>query len=179
MRRVRLWLDSIGAAGVLGLGVLISCAFFYVSAILPAERELKPQRVAAERAKDRSSNRPASADPGADRVLQFQALFPPVNMLSDELERLYSAARAADLRLRQAEYRLEARGSGLTAYRITLPVQGNYLQLRRFLDTVLTTMPITSVDGLRFERKKAAEAELDAEVRLTIHFRPAEAARAP
>ena len=179
MRRFRLWLDSLGAAGVLGLGVLITCAFFYMTVMLPAERDLNAQRVAAERLKDRSSYRPASADPRADRLLQFQNLFPPVNALSDELERLYAAARDADLQLRQAEYRLEGRGSGLNAYRITLPVHGNYLQVRRFIDTVLRDMPITSVDGLRFERKKAAEAELDAEVRLTIHFRPAEGGGAP
>lgn len=178
MRRFRRWLESLGAAGVLGLGILISCAFFFGTVVLPAERQLQAQRSDAQRLQDRSSQRPTSADPRADRLPEFQNLFPPLNTLSDELERLYAAARDADLRLRQAEYRLEGRGSGLTAYRITLPVHGSYLQLRRFLDTVLRDMPITSVDGLRFERKKAAEAQLDAEVRLTIHFRPAEADRA-
>lgn len=179
MKRFRRWLDEIGAAGVLGLGVLVSCVFFYFNAVLPGERELRAQRIAAERASDRSSSRPAAVDPRAEQLLQFHSVFPTVNTLSDELERLYAAARDADLRLRQAEYRLEGRGSGLIAYRITLPVHGGYLQLRRFLDTVLRDMPIASVDGLRFERKKAEEAEIDAEVRLTIHFRPAEAAGAP
>jgi len=28
------------------------------------------------------------------------------------------------------------------------------------------------VDSLRFERKKAADAQLDAQIRLTLHFRP-------
>jgi hypothetical protein len=33
-------------------------------------------------------------------------------------------------------------------------------------------MPVASVDALRFERKKALDAQLEAQVRLTIHARP-------
>jgi hypothetical protein len=39
---------------------------------------------------------------------------------------------------------------------------------------VLKTMPVASVDGLRFERKRAVDTQIDAQVRLTIHFQPGE-----
>lgn len=172
MRRVQALLDALGAAGVLGLGVLVSCAFFYFTAMAPAKRELAAQRSAAERFNARSSYQPVSSDPRTDKLRQFQNLFPPVETLSDQLEQLYSLARSAKLELRQGEYRLEARGTGLAAYRITLPVRGSYSEVRDFLSAVLAEMPITSVDALRFERKKASESQLEAQVRLTIHFRP-------
>jgi hypothetical protein len=35
-------------------------------------------------------------------------------------------------------------------------------------------MPIASVDGLRFERKRVGDTLLDAQVRLTLHFQPRE-----
>jgi hypothetical protein len=35
-------------------------------------------------------------------------------------------------------------------------------------------MPIASVDGLRFERKKVGENLLEAQMRLTLHFQPRE-----
>jgi hypothetical protein len=34
-------------------------------------------------------------------------------------------------------------------------------------------MPVASIDGLRFERKRAAETQLEAQVRVTVHLRPA------
>jgi hypothetical protein len=171
MRRLYGLLDALGAAGVLALGVLVACAFFYITAMVPAERALAAQTSDAARFKGRSAYRPVSADPRVEKLQQFQNLFPPVETLSDQLEQLYALAHGAKLELRQAEYRFEARGSELTAYRITLPVRGGYAQVRDFLSAVLAEMPITSVDALRFERKKASESQLEAQLRLTIHFR--------
>jgi hypothetical protein len=39
---------------------------------------------------------------------------------------------------------------------------------------VLKTMPTASVDAVRFERKRAADTQLEAQVRLTLYFRPGE-----
>ena len=38
---------------------------------------------------------------------------------------------------------------------------------------VLKDMPIASIEGVRFERKRAAETQLEAQVRVTVHVRPA------
>ena len=178
MRRLQSLLYTLGAAGVLGLGVFAFCAIFYFKALAPAERELEAQRSAAERFKARSSSQPVSTDSRTDRLRQFQNLFPPVEALSEQLERLYALARNAKLELQHGDYRLESRGSGLIAYRVTVPVRGSYTQVRDFVGAVLADMPIASVDALRFERKKVAEAQLEAQVRLTIHFRPPDEADA-
>jgi hypothetical protein len=37
---------------------------------------------------------------------------------------------------------------------------------------VLKDMPTASIEALRFERKKAAETQLEAQVRVTLHVRP-------
>ena len=172
MRRLQSLLDTIGAAGVLGLGVLVFCVPFYFTAVEPAERELEAQRSAAERLKARSPYQPVSSDQRTEKLRRFQNLFPPVEQLTGELEHLYSLARNAKLELQQGEYRLEARGAGLAAYRVTLPIRGGYAQIREFVGNVLKEMPIASVDALRFERKKVGDTVLEAQVRLTIHFRP-------
>ena len=72
----------------------------------------------------------------------------------------------------EGEYRLEARGNGLVAYRATFPIRGTYSQIREFVGTTLKDMSTASVDTLRFERKKAGDTQLEAQVRFTIHFRP-------
>jgi hypothetical protein len=52
-------------------------------------------------------------------------------------------------------------------------VRGTYPQLRDFLAGVLKDMPVASIDAVRFERKRAAETQLEAQVRVTLHVRPA------
>ena len=99
--------------------------------------------------------------------------------LPDELERVYSLARAAKLELLQGEYRLEKPPFGIAFYRITLPIRGTYPQIRQFVAATLKSMPIASLDALRFERKKAGDSQLEAQLRLTVYFRPANEGETP
>ncbi len=172
--RLEAALRRLGATGVLGLGLALACAGFYVSALAPLEKEAAAQRLALERMKARTPHRPVST--GGDRedaVRRFQALFPSASELTGEVESLHRLARRAGLDLAQGEYRLERRPPGLWAYRVTLPVRGTYPQFRDFLGAVLKDMPIASIEGVRFERKRAAETQLEAQVRVTVHVRPA------
>jgi hypothetical protein len=136
------------------------------------EHEAKAQRLALERLRARTPHQPVSAGGRADELRRFYNLFPPASELTDEVERLHRLARSSGLDLAQGEYRLERRASGLWAYRVTLPVRGSYSQLRAFLGVLLTSMPTASIDALRFERKKAADTQLEAQVRVTLHARP-------
>jgi hypothetical protein len=170
--RLNAIVGRLGVAGVLGVGVLLACGGFYISALLPAQEEIRAQRLALERLRARTPYQPVAASGRADELRRFYNLFPPADALTGELERLHRSARAARLELAQGEYRLERRPSGLWAYRVTLPVRGSYPQLREFLSAVLKDMPVASIEGLRFERKKAAEAQLEAQVRLTLYARP-------
>ena len=165
-------LARLGVLGVLGIGTLMFCLPFYFGTLRPAERELAAQQAAAERLQSRGPFRGVTVDDRAEDLLRFYALLPPLTQLPEELGRVYAFARAARLELTQGEYRLDKRSSGPIAYRITLPIHGSYAQLRAFLDSVLREMPIASIDALRFERRRAADTQLDAQVHLTLHFRP-------
>jgi hypothetical protein len=166
------FLRLIGPAGVVALGVLLFCVPFYFTALRPLERELAAQRAAAAGARPRAPAQPVALDSQAEDLRRFYALFPPVESVSDQLERLYGLARASGLDLLQGDYRVESQRAGLVSYRITLPVRGSYPQLRRFVGAVLKDMPIASIDTLKFERKKSADSQLEAQVRLTLHLRP-------
>jgi Tfp pilus assembly protein PilO len=170
--RLEAALRRLGTAGVLGIGLLLACAGFYVSALAPLEQEAAAQRLALERLKARTPHRPVSSGGREEDLRRFQALFPSASELTDEVERLHRLARRAGLDLAQGEYRLERRVTGLWAYRVTLPVRGTYPQFRDFLGAVLKDMPIASIDALRFERKRAAETQLEAQVRVTLYARP-------
>jgi len=165
-------LRRLGALGVLGIGVLITCAAFYASTLAPAAKELAAQRAALERLRARTPYQPVAVSGRAEELRRFYSLFPPATQLNVELERLHSLARRAGLELNKGDYRLERRATGLWAYRVNLPARGTYAQLRDFGGLVLKEMPIASIEALRFERKKAADAQLEAQVRLTLYVRP-------
>ena len=166
MRLLRHLLDSLGPAGVCGVGVLLFCLPFYLTALAPAEKSLERGRSAPPAVR-------AVGDDGSADLARFHAAFPPATALTAELERVYAHARASNLQLQQGEYRLESRGAGLAAYRVTLPVRGSYAEVRRFAGRLLADMPAASLDMLRFERKKALDGQLEAQLRLTIYLRPA------
>lgn len=170
--RLNALLRRLGACGVLGIGVLIACTAFYVSALAPLQQELAAQRLALERLRARTPYQPVAASGRAEELRRFYNLFPPAEALTGEIERLHRLARLAGLELAQGEYRLERRATGLWAYRASLPVRGSYPALRDFTAAVLRDMPGASIEALRFERKMAAETELEAQLRITLHVRP-------
>lgn len=172
--RLQLLLRRLGTAGVIGIGVLVACAGFWASALAPARQELAAQRLAVERLKARSPYQAVATNSRADELRRFYSLFPTTASLTDELERVHTLGRRAGLELAQGEYRLERPAYGLWAYRVTLPVRGTYAQVRGFMAALLRDMPTASLEGLRFERRKAAETELNAQLRITLHLRPTE-----
>ncbi|HEY6241980.1 MAG TPA: hypothetical protein VIW78_14230 [Burkholderiales bacterium] len=172
MKRIHDAVNALGSAGVIGIGVLIFCIPLYFSAVRPAERELQAQRSVAERLNARTPFQPVSSSGRAEELRRFYGLFPPLEKLPDQLERVYGFARSANLELLQGEYRLEIPRVGMPAYRITLPIRGSYAQIRQFVGTTLKDMPSASLDALRFERKRIGDPQLEAQVRMTVYFRP-------
>jgi hypothetical protein len=170
LNRINSLLTRLGPAGVLGLGVLVFCVPFYFSGLRPLEQEVAAQRGAVERLRARGPFRPVAVEDRATELRRFHELFPHVEQLPGELERLFGLARGAGLDLRQGEYRLERPSAGLAAYRVTLPVRGAYPQLRNFVNAVLREFPIASIDALRFERHAVVDSQLDAQLRLTVWF---------
>lgn len=165
MKALQRLLQALGPAGVAGLGVLFFCGPFYFSALAPARAELARRSVPAP------AKTPAQRGFEGEDLKAFYSRFPSVERLAGELDTLYAHAKVANVQLLQGEYRMDSGGGALAAYHVTLPVRGSYPQVRQFVGRVLKDMPTTSLDGLRFERKKAADAQLEAQVRLTIYLR--------
>ena len=173
MRRVRALLEMLGPAGVAGIGLLVFCVPLYLGSVAPAEREVARRTAAAAAQRAKLPTQPVAAPEGVAELERFYRHFPTLDGLQGELEAVYAHARASRLQLSQGEYRLE-KGPGLAAYRVTLPVRGSYAQLRQFVGHILKEMPTASLDALRFDRKKAGDAQVEAQVRLTIYLRPVE-----
>ncbi|MBX9904081.1 MAG: hypothetical protein K2Y31_06980 [Burkholderiales bacterium] len=173
MKYLHYLMRALGPFGVAGLSLLLCCAVFYLSVVKPAESEVTSQRDASQRMKSRSPYQPVSMDRREIDLRRFNNLFPPTEDIAHEMKNLWVNAAEFEIDLYQGEYRLESDDSGLARYRVTLPMRASYSQIRQFINFILKETPAISIDGLRFERKKIGETRLEAQLRLTLYFRPA------
>ncbi len=169
MRRHSAWLGELRVPGVLGVVVLGACAAFYLTELAPLRQQLAVERAARRAPQGTPLDAVAARAAALERLY---ARFPDAAAIGQQLEQLHRLARAAGLELTQGEYRLEPRSEGLRPYRMVLPVRGSYGQIREFTAAILKDMPAVALDALQFERKRASEARLEAQLRFTLYLRP-------
>lgn len=132
------------------------------------------QRAAGAEAARAARTAAGGSDTADARLARFREAFPAPDALAGALAGLDEAAGEAGVPLRSAEYRLEERaGDGsagrLARYRIALRTTGSYAQIRAFLGRLLERHAFVALDDVQFRR--AADASLEADVRLSLYLR--------
>lgn len=157
--------------------VLALCAAFQLAVVGPLRDQARQatERAAqgVERARvQRAMQEQLARDDDPARQLElFYDFFDTGLKLPDALARLHNAASAHGIALEQGEYRLSKDGNGrLLRYQITLPVQGPYPSIRKFVSRALRELPAASLDQISFERAKIGENRIDAQVRLSLYI---------
>jgi hypothetical protein len=162
-------LRRLGAPGIAGIGVLAACAAMYASTQRPLEARVAAGRAALESRAERAAaggGAPLSPEAGLEAFYRFFATGVGAER---QLDRLFALARSHQLELLQGSYRYNrAPGEKLARYEVTLPVKGTYAQIRRFLAAVLNEIPVASLDRIAFERKRAADTQVEASIRFTL-----------
>ena len=87
---------------------------------------------------------------------------------------MHTLATAHGLQMPSGEYRMEQRADDpLARYQLTLPLQGRYESLRRFLAQLLRELPSAALDDVQIQREESGDGRLTARVRLSIYLRGA------
>lgn len=168
-------LTHLSREATVGLGLLALCLTFYFSALRPAQARLGELRTNMMSLHEKIQNtakamRDNQGSP-AEQLDVYYKFFPPQTSTPDWLDKIYKAAREQNIQLEQGEYRTSRETAGkLVRYQITLPVKGGYLQLRKFLASVLTEIPIVSLDHISFERQKIGDEVIEAKIRFTLYL---------
>lgn len=161
-------LRRLGRPGVVAIGIALFAAMGWLSAVAPLEsrRESAEKRLAELQSAARpGTHARGQGDTGLER---FYAFFRG-HSAADRLEAVHALAREAGLQLKQGSYRFSAgQGERLARYEMTLPVRGSYAQIRRFLARLLNEVPVASLDQVAFEKKRADDPHVEAQLRLTV-----------
>lgn len=160
------WPAVLGAA-LAATGLLLSLTL--VPRVLGQRQALDEQAHLLERRAVHGSQTPERLTPGAE-AQRFRAGFPESALRQQRVAALLALADRAGLGIARSEFRHETdREAGLTRYRLSLPLEGSYPQLRAFIESALRADPALSLDRVRLRRADAMQPRLQAELNFTLH----------
>jgi hypothetical protein len=100
------------------------------------------------------------------------------------VRRVAALAQAEQITLQQSDYHQQAHAATrLVQVHVTQPVKAGYPQLRRYIESVLRTIPNASLDQVAARRENVGQAQLEARLRWSFWIQkdsavsPEEAAR--
>jgi Tfp pilus assembly protein PilO len=171
----RAWQRGLSWPGGLGALLLLVCAVAYFTLLRPAQtqRDRLRSEVTALQENVQPIDAPPSAqqNSSAEQLTSFYSFFPDRQSAPEWLGTIQQAAKKHGLQLEQGEYRAVPQQAGkLIRYSVTLPVKGDYMQLRKFIADVLNKVPHASLEGFSLQRQKATDAMLEAKIRLALYL---------
>jgi hypothetical protein len=171
----RRWLRLFGWPGALGAGLLAMCTVFFLSTIQPAQARLHEVQQTSltiqERVKAAANGLNHNDLTPAEQLAEFYRIFPNDKNLLPWLEKVFAVARSRGISLDQGEYRVARDKIGrLVRFQVTLPVRSSYPQIREYLNTLRTEIPIVAIEHLEFEREKVGDLNVEAKIKLALYL---------
>lgn len=169
--------------GLVGVGLLVCLAVFYLIAIRPLQStvaELESQARAiqtrtkpvAPRNAAAAATRPDLASSYADSLRSAYSQLIPATDAAATFITLNESAAGAGLKLQSGDYRSEAiPDSILVRYRVSLVTRGTFSQIRDFVEHVIASVPTASLDELQLNRTRIEESRIDAKIGFTVYLR--------
>ena len=174
MNLTQIWRRAVGLLawpGLLGLVLVLLASGIYLYQVQPKTTRLATLKRDSASLKLRieqaaKTGLPETSD--QDDVAKFYGFFSDAT-LSTWLNKLYAAAAAQKLVLEQGEYRISPSKNGkLVRYQITLPVKGNYLQIRQFVAQSLVDVPVAALEDITFKREGIGATEVETRIKFTL-----------
>jgi len=169
-QRLNQLLKALGWPGLAGLAALALAA---VAIVLSQRWDARATMLQADARQLRAKATPAAAAASAPiSVQQWQASLPASTDRQQRLADLLELAIRLDLNGARTEHRLST-AEGLERLRVTMPLTGNYAQIRRFVGAALAHDPALSLDSIKLRRVSPMAADVDAELQWSLHGRAA------
>lgn len=172
---LRRWLVRMEWPGVAGIGILVISSAFYFFTIFPEQARLNRAQHNADvfneqHEQDSDSHNSSTHSPEAQLALFYQK-FPAEGNASLWVGKLVALAASRGINLNDGEYKATRDKVGkLVRFQMTLPVNGKYPQIRRFLSDLQDTLPAVALENVQFERQKVADPNVEATIKLVLYL---------
>ena len=168
VRRTLVRLRWPGVAGLALLVFALGLALFVLETSRQRLNALEREAAAVKAQFGKRATGPALST-NRSQLSNFYAFFPLTENVPELLGRINRSAGEHQLMLEKGEYKL-ARDSSfrLARYQVTLPVRGDYGELRSFVNDVLQSVPSAALEELTLKRESADLPELEGRVRFVL-----------
>lgn len=138
---------------------------------------LVPTRTAGETARlelaqalsQRTSEKTLPPSPDQERLHALHATLDVPNDAAGLLRTVNSLAEEAQIPLTNGEYQQQRHDStGVEQVHVTQTVRTSYSQMRRYIETVLRTLPNASLDQIAVRRESVEQSQLEVRLRWSI-----------
>lgn len=167
------WLRRLGLPGAVGIVLLCMGGFVYLMGILPAQNALKESTASALRLQQLVQEpviRPPTLEDSLNKLTNH---FADLTEASSILASILATAKDGQISIETFQVRNDDSKSTFVQRRvITLPVHGEYLAVRKWLDMLLKKHPSISLDDLDIRRARVDSSMVQAKVGLSIWFKP-------
>ncbi|MEO8598499.1 MAG: type 4a pilus biogenesis protein PilO [bacterium] len=175
---LRRWLHGLGWSGLLSLAVLASTPALYFYIIHSAQERLDATRnkviILHNQLTPVGNARHNKVDTPAEQLVAFYKKFPDERSSPEWLEKLVVMAQSHGLSLNEGEYKVTREKVGrLLRFHMTLPMKGEYPQIRKFLAALPSELPVVALENVQFERQKVADPIVEVRIKLILFLEQA------
>ena len=173
--RQLLW-QTLGWKGLAGLLLIIGSVSYLIIVAAPKAQQLQQlqMKVDAVKAnpKQNISNRTNNDTSDITRI--FYDVLPTQTEASSKISEILRVATDNGLVINKVEYEQPLSVSPLIQYQIKLPLTGNYMQIRQFINQVLNTLPSIALNDISLKREDIATDLVDAQIKFTLYLQKAQ-----
>lgn len=157
----------------LGAGMLIAAAFVLLFA---AVSQHSNRYLQAELNKPLPTLVPTvSPDTPSELTQKFYQLLPDERQADVIDAQILRSADSLDMVFEHAEFKsIPVDDANLVVQHIKLPLKGNYIQIRQFLNALLNAYPSLALTELTLQRDDATRDQVAAQVEFTLYLRKAQ-----
>ncbi len=172
---------NLGALGGLGTALVLGCGLVYLSVLMPMGQSIKDIKQSLENSpitQKTHLNTAQSAEQNmADNISAFKKTLPQAESLHEWLAIIDQTASKQKLQLNRGDYKYsKAKQSQisedfyLSKYEITLPVTGQYAQIRQFLAQVLHLQPALGLSDIKITRDNSLSPNVEAKLVFVLYL---------
>jgi hypothetical protein len=165
-------LESIGAAGVVGIALLVFCATFYLGTLRPSAENLT--RLEQHRAKLEAVAAPTRGEGSTlrEQLDVFYDRLPKASGTEAAAEQIFTVARKFGVALRQGSYRYVNEPAGVVGrYEITYTAVSEYYRIRLMLRELHAEMPSLALEDIAFQRPQSSVPAPEVTLKFSLYVR--------
>ncbi len=167
----KLWRDAMvqmGWQGAAGIVLLVVVGALHLLVVAPLEGQTASMRARMDAAQSTNSGQWGGAH---DELGKFYQGMPGEQDVTDVMASIYAAADASGVQLKDASFHLENSDGPIIGYVMDFPMVGKYAGIRMLVSHLLARNPYMALDQIDFRRDQISDADLRADVRLTLFLR--------